>query len=55
MAVRAARGEDWTKPLRPADPGEYERYRQAKQQREERGAVAAANRLRDAARAAAEQ
>lgn len=55
MAVKAARGHDWARPLRPAGPGEFQRYREAKQLREERAAVRAARRLRDAARAAAEQ
>lgn len=55
MAVKAARGEDWAKPLRPAGPGEYRRYQEAREQRRERAADQAARRLRDAARAAAEQ
>ncbi len=55
MAVKAARGEDWARPLRPTGPGEYQRYREAKQVRQERAADRAARKLRDTARAAAEQ
>lgn len=55
MAVKAATGKDWAEPLRPAGPGEYQRYREAKQMREERAAERAARELRDAAREAAEQ
>jgi len=55
MAVKAATGNDWTRPLRPAGPGEYQRYQEAKQRRQEHAAERAALRLREAARAASEQ
>ena len=55
MAVKAAQGEDWAKPLRHAGPDEYQRYQKAKQRRQERAADRAAQRLRDAARARTEQ
>ena len=55
MAVDAATGRDWARPLRPAGPGEYQRYQEAKQKREERSADLAARRLRDEARKAAGQ
>ena len=35
-AVKAAKGEDWTKVLKPGGPDEYQLYLQAKQEREER-------------------
>jgi hypothetical protein len=52
MAVKAATGGDWTKPLRPAGPGEYQRYQESKRLREEQSAARAAIRQRDAARIA---
>lgn len=35
-AVKAAKGEDWTKALKPGGPDEYQLYLQAKQEREAR-------------------
>ena len=35
-AVKAAKGEDWTKVLKPGGPDEYQLYLQAKQEREAR-------------------
>ena len=52
MAVKAATGGDWSKPLRPAGPGEYQRYQEAKRLREEQSAERAAMSLREAARTA---
>jgi hypothetical protein len=34
MAARAAEGKDWTSPLRPGGPDEYELYKQARQRRQ---------------------
>ena len=34
MAVRAAKGEDWTKPFKTGGPDEYQLYKQAKERRE---------------------
>lgn len=55
MAVSAATGGDWKKPLRPAGPGEYARYQEAKQHREELATARAARKLRDEAREAADR
>ena len=33
-AVRAAKGEDWTRVFKPGGPGEYQLYRQAQQRRQ---------------------
>jgi hypothetical protein len=49
MAIKAAKGEDWTKAFKTGGPDEYQLYLQAKQEREAREAErrqAAAAKLR---------
>lgn len=49
-AIRAVKGEDWTKKLVPGRQGEYQLYKQAEQRRKAQDAERAAARLRMIAR-----
>lgn len=49
-AIRAAKGEEWSKTFKTGGPDEYQQYQQAKQRREARDAGLAAARLRRIAR-----
>jgi hypothetical protein len=46
MAVRAADGKDWTSPLRPGGPDEYELYKQARRRRQAEETERAAARVK---------
>jgi hypothetical protein len=55
MAVKAAKGKDWTGALGTGGPDEYQLYLQAKREREQHEADRAAGQLRAAARARADR
>jgi hypothetical protein len=50
-AIKAAKGEDWTRVLKPGGPGEYQLYLQAKEEREAREEEARAEAAAKAAKA----
>ena len=49
-AIRAAKGEDWTRALKTGGAGEYQLYKQAEQRRKAQDAERAAARMRTIAR-----